>query len=161
MDQDRVAGLHARPAGGHRVASAAVVVVRAHQRVESRLDLRALVSLRINVKDPPPSNGFGSGARSHGHCLRHGLPLARPSRPDQTSRIAPRRRYPAQDPECCRQTCWAKLHRTRPGSDRFVRLASGEAARPLSTQPRLVCGTRPPPSRCDCRRPERTIRSPG
>src|SRR5205823_10099265 len=68
-----VARFDARPAGGNRVAAAAIIVVGAHQRVERRLSLGALVIGWIDVEHTAAGVGLRLGARAYGYNLRDGL----------------------------------------------------------------------------------------
>src|SRR5260370_14747968 len=73
MYQDDVARFDSGTACRDSISAAAVVVIRAHDRVKSGLDLGALVARGINMKHAPTSVRLRFGPRPHGHGLSHGL----------------------------------------------------------------------------------------
>ena len=70
VDEDGVAGLHARAPAGCGVTGAAPVVVGAHDPFEGRLGLRSLPLRRVDVIGLAAGGGHRLRARADGHDLR-------------------------------------------------------------------------------------------
>src|SRR5260370_29237664 len=83
MHWDDVARFDSGTACRDSISAAAVVVIRAHDRVKSGLDLGALVARGINMKHAPTRVRLRLGPRPHRLGLSHGLTVL----PQKTIRI--------------------------------------------------------------------------